>query len=284
MIAAVDLNSDMGESFGPYTLGQDEALLEWVSSANVACGFHAGDPRVMGETVALAQEKGVAVGAHPSFPDLVGFGRRDMVMTPDEVSTDLLYQLGALDAFCRTAGTPLRHVKPHGALYNRIAVDATLARAVAQTVALYRRDLILVGLPNSAIERAAQAAGIAFAREAFADRAYNADGSLVSRRVSGAIINDPRQVARRAVRMVLRGKATTIAGGEIDLQADTICIHGDTPGAVELARMVRGALEANGIAVLPLSDVLELKLKTNRLDKSAIDGPAAAPPSPLDGD
>ena len=278
MITAVDLNCDMGEGYGPYAYGNDEAMLDFVSSANVACGFHAGDPRTIGETVALAQERGVAIGAHPSFPDLVGFGRRDMVMTPDEVSTDLLYQLGALDAFCRTAGTPLRHVKPHGALYNRIAVDHVLARAVAQTIALYRRDLILVGLPNSAIERAALAAGVAFAREVFADRAYNTDGSLVSRRVPGALVNDPAQVARRAVRMVLRGKVTTIGGGELDLQVDTICIHGDTPGAVELARMVRSALEANGIAVLPLSDVLELKLKSERHGKPAID--AAIPPPP----
>jgi UPF0271 protein len=270
MIAAVDLNCDMGESFGPYTLGQDEALLDWVSSANVACGFHAGDPRTMGETVALAQEKGVAVGAHPSFPDLVGFGRRDMVMTPDEVSTDLLYQLGALDAFCRTAGTTLRHIKPHGALYNRIAVDAGLARAVAQTVALYRRDLIIVGLPNSAIERAAAAASIPYAREIFADRAYNDDGTLVSRRIAGAMITDPAQVARRAARMILRGKVATITGGEIDLRPDTICIHGDTPGVVELARTVRGALEANGIAVLPLGDVLELRAKEGRTGKTPL--------------
>ncbi len=276
MIAAVDLNSDMGESFGPYTLGQDEALLDWVSSANVACGFHAGDPRTMGETVALAQEKGVAVGAHPSFPDLVGFGRRDMVMTPDEVSTDLLYQLGALDAFCRSAGTPLRHIKPHGALYNRIAVDGALARAVAQTVAIYRRDLIIVGLPNSAIERAAAAAGVAFAREVFADRAYNADGTLVSRRIAGAMITDPIQVARRAVRMTLRGKVATLTGGEIDIQADTICIHGDAPGAVELARTVRGALEANGIAVLPLSDILELRVKAATQGQAALARPSSA--------
>ncbi len=277
MITAVDLNSDMGESFGPYTLGQDDLLLDWVSSANVACGFHAGDPRIMGEAVALAQEKGVAVGAHPSFPDLVGFGRRDMVMTPDEVSTDLLYQLGALDAFCRTAGSPLRHVKPHGALYNRLAVDGTLARAVAQTIALYHRELILVGLPNSALERAALAAGVPFAREVFADRAYNPDGSLVSRRVPGAIITDPTHVARRAVRMVLRGKMATLGGGEIDLHADTICIHSDAPGGVELARTVRGALEANGIAVLPLGDILELRAKSGRYDKPALGVPLVTP-------
>ena len=261
MIAAVDLNCDMGESFGPYTLGQDEALLDWVSSANVACGFHAGDPRTIGETVALAQERGVAIGAHPSFPDLVGFGRRDMVMTSDEVSTDLLYQVGALDAFCRTAGTPLRHIKPHGALYNRIAVDTTLARAFAQTIALYERHLVIVGLPNSAIERAAKTAGVPFAREVFADRAYNADGTLVSRRIAGAIITDPTQVARRAVRMVLRGKVTTLTGDEIELQPDTICLHGDTPGALDLARTLRGALEANGVTILPLGDLLELRAK-----------------------
>jgi UPF0271 protein len=274
MIAAVDLNSDMGESFGPYTLGQDEALLDWVSSANVACGFHAGDPRTIGETVALAQERGVAIGAHPSFPDLVGFGRRDMVMTPDEVSTDLLYQLGALDAFCRTAGIPLRHVKPHGALYNRIAVDATLARAFAQTVAIYRRELIIVGLPNSAIERAAAMAGVPYAREVFADRAYNTDGTLVSRRIAGAMITDPTQVARRAVRMVLRGKVTTLTGDEIDLQPDTICIHGDSPGAVDLARTVRGALEANGVTILPLGDLLALRAKEGRAGERR----AAQPP------
>lgn len=276
MSAAVDLNSDMGESFGPYTLGQDDTLLDWVSSANIACGFHGGDPRVMGATVALAQEKGVAIGAHPSFPDLVGFGRRDMVMTPDEISTDLLYQLGALDAFCRVAGVPLRHVKPHGALYNRIAADATLARAVAQTIALYRRDLILVGLPDTAVERAAAAAGIPFAREVFADRAYNDDGTLVSRRIAGALITDPAQVARRAVRMVLRGTATTLLGGEVALQADTICIHGDTPGAPELARTVRAALEANGIAVRPIVEVLEGRPKTNRRA-------GATPPPPAPG-
>jgi len=265
----------MGESFGPYTLGQDDALLDWVSSANIACGFHGGDPRVMGATVALAQEKGVAIGAHPSFPDLVGFGRRDMVMTPDEISTDLLYQLGALDAFCRVSGVPLRHVKPHGALYNRIAADASLARAVAQTIALYRRDLILVGLPGTAVERAATAAGIPFAREVFADRAYNDDGTLVSRRVAGALITDPAQVARRAVRMVLRGTATTLLGGEVALQADTICIHGDTPGAPELARTVRAALEASGIAVRPIVEVLAGRPKPDRRA-----GAVPLPPAP----
>lgn len=259
MFAAVDLNSDMGESFGTYTLGHDETLIDYVSSINVACGFHAGDPRIIGETVAMAHEKGVAVGAHPSFPDLAGFGRRDMVVTPDEVSTDLLYQLGALDAFCRTIGSPLRHVKAHGALYNRLMVDPHLARSFAQTTALFRRDLILVGLPNSALERAALAANLAYAREAFVDRAYNTDGTLVSRRIPGAMITDPTQIARRAVRMVMRGKVSTLGGGELEIDVDTICFQGEIAGAVEVARTVRDALAANGVAVIPLGDVIELK-------------------------
>lgn len=264
MITAVDLNCDMGEGYGPYAYGNDEAMLDFVSSANVACGFHAGDPRLMGETVALAIEKGVGVGAHPSFPDRVGFGRRDMVMTPDEISTDLLYQLGALDAFCRSAGTTLRHVKPHGALYNRLAVDNTLAKAAAQTLVLYRRDLVLVGLPNSAIERAAHAAGVPFAREGYADRAYNPDGTLVSRRVPGAVITDPAQVARRAVRLALRGKVATITGDEIDLPIDTICLQGDSDTGVELAQTIRDALSASGVAVIPVNDVLALKARPDR--------------------
>lgn len=269
MITAVDLNTDMGEGYGPYAYGNDEAMLDFVSSANVACGFHAGDPRLIGEAVALAVEKGVGIGAHPSFPDRVGFGRRDMVMTPDEVSTDLLYQLGALDAFCRSAGTILRHIKPHGALYNRLAVDNTLAKAAAQTVALFRRDLVLVGLPNSAIERAAHAAGVPFAREGYADRAYNPDGSLVSRRVPGAVIADPAQVARRAVRLALRGKVTTITGDEIDLPIDTLCLQGDSDSGVELARTIRDALTASSVAVIPVNDVLALKSRPGRQDERA---------------
>jgi 5-oxoprolinase (ATP-hydrolysing) subunit A len=269
MITAVDLNSDMGEGFGPYAYGNDEAMLDFVSSANIACGFHAGDPRLMGEMVALAIDKGVGVGAHPSFPDRVGFGRRDMVMTPDEISTDLLYQLGALDAFCRSAGTTLRHVKPHGALYNRLAVDNTLAKAAAQTLSLYRRDLVLIGLPNSAIERAAHAAGVPFAREGYADRAYNPDGTLVSRRVPGAVITDPAQVARRAVRLALRGKVATITGDEIDLPIDTICLQGDSDTGVELAQTIRDALSASGVAVIPVSDVLSLKARPGRQGERA---------------
>jgi 5-oxoprolinase (ATP-hydrolysing) subunit A len=256
MAGMIDLNSDMGESFGQYRLGDDEALLGALSSANVACGFHAGDPRVMFDTVRLAKERGVAVGAHPSFPDLVGFGRRVMALTPDEMATDVLYQLGALDAFCRAVGVPLQHVKPHGALYNLIATEEHLARAVVEAALSYSTSLIVVGLPGSAVERAAAAVGAPFAREAFADRAYNPDGTLASRKLPGSVVTDPEEVAQRAVRMVAEGKATAIDGSEIALRADTLCIHGDTPGAPILARAVRAALEAAGIAIRPLAEVV----------------------------
>lgn len=256
MAASIDLNSDMGESFGAYTLGHDAALLDYVTSANIACGFHGGDPRVMARTVALAHAKGVEVGAHPSYPDLVGFGRREMAVSPDEAYDDLLYQLGALFAFCRAAGTPLRHVKPHGAIYNRAAVDEPLAMALARAVAAFDRDLILVGLPNSATERAARAAGIPYAREAFADRAYNPDGTLASRKLAGAVISDPLEVARRAVQMVTQRRVRTPDGGEIALEAETLCIHGDTPGAPELARVVRAALVEAGVAIRPMAELV----------------------------
>ncbi|HET8630604.1 MAG TPA: 5-oxoprolinase subunit PxpA [Thermomicrobiales bacterium] len=256
MAGMIDLNSDMGESFGQYRLGDDAALLGALSSANVACGFHAGDPRVMFDTVRLAKENGVAVGAHPSFPDLVGFGRRVMALTPDEMATDVLYQLGALDAFCRAVGVPLQHVKPHGAMYNLIATEESLARAVVEAALSYSTSLIVVGLPGSAVERAAATVGAPFAREAFADRAYNPDGTLASRKLPGAVVTDPEEVAQRAVRMVAEGKTTAIDGSEIALRADTLCIHGDTPGAPILARAVRAALEAAGIAIRPLAEVV----------------------------
>jgi UPF0271 protein len=256
MTASIDLNSDMGESFGAYRLGNDEALLDVVTSANVACGFHGGDPQEMARTVTLAAHKGVAVGAHPSYPDLVGFGRREMAISPDEARNDVLYQIGAITAFCRIAGVELRHVKPHGALYNRAAVDERLAAAIAESVADFDKRLILVGQPGSALERTARSSGVPFAREVFADRAYNADGTLAPRRLPGSVIANPAEVARRAVRMVVEGRVTAIDGSEIELGADTICIHGDTPGAPELARTVRRALEEAGVAILPLAEAL----------------------------
>jgi UPF0271 protein len=230
-------------------VGYDAELFPLISSANVACGFHGGDPRVLERTVRLAAENGVAVGAHPSYPDLVGFGRRVMASSPDEVRTDVLYQLGALDAFCRAVGLRMRHVKPHGALYNHATTDATTATAIAAAIAAYDPDLILFAMPGSALLAAGEAAGLTVAREAFADRAYRADSTLVPRREPGALITDPEEAARRMVRLVREGRLMTIEGQEIDLDAESICIHSDTPGALEIARAVRRRFADAGIAV-----------------------------------
>ena len=253
---AIDLNSDMGESFGTYTLGQDAALLRQISSANIACGFHAGDPQVMAQTVALARERGVAVGAHPGFADLYGFGRRPLPLTPAEARNEMIYQVAALAGFCRAAGVPLQHVKIHGALYNLMARDEALARAGAEAVAAFDPDLLFVGLPGSAHEVAAAGAGLRFAREGFADRAYNADGTLAARDLPGAVLTDPAVVARRAVSMVTTGRVTAIDGTEIALTLDTLCLHGDTPGAPELAASVRAALQAAGVTISPLRAIV----------------------------
>ena len=248
----IDLNSDLGEGFGAFRAGDDAALFPLISSANVACGFHGGDPRVMEWTVAAAKAHGVAVGAHPGFPDLVGFGRRELAATPDEVRTDTLYQIGALDAFCRAAGVRLQHVKAHGALYNHAVKDPALAAAIAAAAAVYDRGLIFLAQPGTALLAAAAAAGLPTAREGFADRAYNADGTLVSRRLPGAVIAEPEIAAERALRLVAEGKLTTIDGQELTLTIDSLCIHSDTPGAVAMARAIRRRFDAAGIAVRPL--------------------------------
>jgi len=248
----VDLNSDLGEGFGAYRLGPDEALLELISSANVACGFHGGDPRVMERTVAACRERGVGVGAHPGFPDLVGFGRRELLATADEVRTDVLYQIGALAAFCRAAGVPLRHVKAHGALYNRAVRDPALAEAIAAAVHAYDSSLIFLAQPGTALFAAAEAAGLPTAREGFADRAYNPDGTLVSRRLPGAVIDDPEAAAERARRLVVEGRLTAIDGTELTLTIDSLCLHSDTPGALAMARAIRRRFDEAGIAVRPL--------------------------------
>ena len=248
----IDLNSDLGEGFGAYRLGPDEELFPLISSANVACGFHAGDPRVMARTVAAAAYGGVGIGAHPGFPDPVGFGRREMAVTPEEARTDTLYQIGALAAFCRAAGAPLRHVKPHGALYNRAVKDASLAEGIVAGVAAFDPGLIFLVQPRTALFAAAAGAGLTTAREGFADRAYHADGTLVSRRVAGAVIDDPEAAAERAVRLVVDGRVPTIEGGELELTIDSLCIHSDTPGAVAIARAVRRRLDAAGVTVRPL--------------------------------
>lgn len=248
----IDLNCDMGESFGRYTLGDDAAMLDVVTSANIACGLHAGDPSVMQATVALAAQKGVAVGAHPGYPDLQGFGRRAMALTPAEVEATVLYQIGALAGFARSAGEPLVHVKPHGTLYNVAARDQTVAEAIVRAVAAFDPNLIVVTLPDSALARAAQTAGLRVAYEGFADRAYSEDGNLVPRSAPDAVIHDPALATARAIRMVTHGEVKAVTGKVIPLHIDTLCIHGDTPGAVAIASALRAALEAEGVVVVSL--------------------------------
>lgn len=252
----IDMNSDLGEGFGSWTMGDDRAILASVSSANVACGFHAGDPSIMRHTVKLCAERHVAVGAHVSYPDLVGFGRRNMACTPDEVYDDCLYQIGALYAFCHAEGIALQHVKPHGALYNQAAKDKKLADAIASAVKAACPEIILMGLANSEFEAAARDAGIRFASEAFADRAYLKDGSLMPRSREGSVIHDADLAAKRVVQMVTKGTVTADDGSEIQFKPDSICLHGDTKEAVEMAAAVRRALEEAGVAIVPMKEAL----------------------------
>lgn len=245
----VDLNADVGESFGAYTIGQDPVLLPHITSANVACGFHAGDPGVMRATVALAKAQNVAVGAHPGFPDLVGFGRRELQATPREVEDLVVYQVGALAAIAAAQGVRLQHVKPHGALFNMAVKDASLADAIARATAAVDSRLILFGLPGSELVAAGTRAGLRTASEAFADRAYEPDGTLVSRRKAGSVIHQPDVVVERVVGMARTGTVTAVDGTIISLQIDTICVHGDTRGAADLAARIREALTAAGIEV-----------------------------------
>jgi UPF0271 protein len=247
MTKSIDLNCDMGESFGPWTMGQDDAVLAHVSSANIACGFHAGDPATMRRTVAAAVAHGVAIGAHPSLPDLAGFGRREMRVTPDETYAMTLYQIGALAAIARAAGSKLNHVKPHGALYNMAAKDRALADAIANAVRDFDDALILVGLANSELPRAGEAAGLAVAHEAFADRRYEADGLLMARSKAGAVIDDVDAAVAQAVAIATRGEI-----GTLRVRADTICVHGDRADAAIFARRLREALDAAGVAVAKL--------------------------------
>jgi UPF0271 protein len=254
MIRTIDLNCDLGESFGAYRMGDDAGVLPFVTSANVACGAHAGDPSVMRRTVAAALRHGVAIGAHPGFPDLAGFGRREMRISPQEAYDLVLYQVGALAAFATAAGTSLRHVKPHGALYNMACADASLAEPIACAVRDLDPRLILFGLPGSELQRAAEGAGLRFAREAFADRGYAADGSLVRRGTPGAMIENLDDAVRRVVEIAAEGRTRTADGAELRLEADTICIHGDRPDAALFARTLREGLERSGMRVAaPLS-------------------------------
>ena len=251
----IDLNADMGDSFGAYTIGADYEVIASISSANVACGFHGGDPSVMRRTVRLARDHGVAVGAHPGFPDLVGFGRRDMRIAPQEVEDLVLYQIGALAAIARAEGLRLAHVKPHGALYNMAVKDRSLADAVARAIASFDRSLIFFALPNSDLARAGQSAGLRTALEGFADRAYEPDGSLTPRSRTGAVLHDVDEVVRRAVRMATDGVVVATDGSELAMRVDTICTHGDTPGAQALTRALRSGLERAGVKVAPVAGI-----------------------------
>ena len=244
----VDLNSDLGESFGNYTIGMDEEILKYVSSANVACGWHAGDPMVMEKTVALAK----AVGAHPGFPDLMGFGRRNMAVTPEEAKAYVKYQLGALSAFTKSHGMTIQHVKPHGAIYNMAAVDEKLARAMCEAVYEVDPDIIFMGLAGSKMISAAEAVGLRAASEVFADRAYNDDGTLVSRKLPGAMIKDEELAIKRVVRMVKEGKVTSINGNDIAIKADSICVHGDNPKALAFVKNIRETLISEGVEIKSL--------------------------------
>jgi UPF0271 protein len=248
----IDLNCDLAESFGRYTLGVDEQILDYVTSVNIACGFHAGDPSQMRKTVALAAAKGVAIGAHPGLPDLVGFGRRNMDITPDEAYDMVVYQIGALYGFCLAHGAALRHVKPHGALYNMAAQNSLLAKAIAQAVFDVNPNLILFGLAKSELVKAGNEVGLRTANEVFADRTYQQDGTLTSRRQPNALISDHQQAVRQVIRMVKEGVVTSEQGVDVQIHADTVCLHGDGPDALTFAKTIRSALADEGIRVQSL--------------------------------
>ncbi|MFV0306683.1 MAG: LamB/YcsF family protein [Desertimonas sp.] len=248
-MVAIDLNSDLGESYGAWTLGDDEAMLSVVTSANVACGFHGGDPSTLRRTCTAATERNVVIGAQVSYPDLTGFGRRFMDIDPGELRDVVLYQLGALDAFAQVAGAEIAYVKPHGALYHACVERPDHAEAVVEAAAEYDFSLAILGAPGSVLLGLADEAGLEPVAEAFVDRAYHDDGRLVSRRLPGAVLTDPDVIARRAVRLAVDGKVESLDGRVISVRARSLCVHGDTPGAVAIARSVRAALDGAGIGV-----------------------------------
>ena len=248
----VDLNCDLGESFGVYRLGRDEEILAHVTSVNIACGFHAGDPSVMRKTVREALKAGAAIGAHPGLPDMAGFGRRNMDVSPTEACDMVTYQIGALDAFIRQEGGTLHHVKPHGALYNMASAQRPLADAIVKAVQQFDRNLILYGLAGSELIRAGKAAGLQTAEEVFADRTYQDDGTLTPRRMPGAVISDPGQAVDQVLRMVREGKVMTLSGGGLPIQADTVCIHGDGDFAVSFASELRTRLQHEEVTIEPI--------------------------------
>ncbi|HKK00188.1 MAG TPA: 5-oxoprolinase subunit PxpA [Desulfotignum sp.] len=252
----IDLNCDMGESFGAYTIGMDPEVMDHITSANIACGFHAGDPLVMDKTVKLAKEKKVGVGAHPGYPDLLGFGRRHMACSETEIRQYVIYQVGALRGFCRAHGANMQHVKPHGAMYLDAVENDTVARGIAHGILAIDPDLLFVALAGKKGEpmrRMGAELGLKVAYEAFPDRAYTPEGTLVSRKQPGAVISDPDTVAQRALDMA-HGYVTAVDGTRIDLEVHSLCVHGDNPAAVALVKTIRSTLEDNGIQVVPMGD------------------------------
>ncbi len=256
MLYQIDLNCDLGESFGNYKIGMDEEVIPLISSANVACGYHASDPIVMQKTIAMTKKFGTAVGAHPGFPDLMGFGRRNLSVSPAEAKAYTLYQLGALDAFCRTQGVKLQHVKPHGALYNMAAKDYELARGICEAIYEFDKDLIVLALSGGQLVRAGQDIGLRTALEFFSDRAYEEDGTLVNRRKEGAVITDENEALARVVRMIKENKLTAITGKDISIKADSVCVHGDGVKALEFVKKIREKLTDEQIAIKPLAEIV----------------------------
>jgi len=245
----IDLNCDMGESFGVYKLGIDEEVIKLISSANIACGFHAGDPNVMDETVRRAKEHGVGVGVHPGFPDLLGFGRRDMDVSKKDLMNMIIYQIGALEIFCHKHGVPLQHIKPHGNMNNMCDHNKDMATHIVDAVLEVKPDLPIYVKPSSQLHRVAEEKGLPFILEVYADRAYNHDLTLVSRKIPGAVITDPHAVADQAVKIVTEGKVTSITGEDIPLSGETICVHGDTPSQLELIKLLRAKLANAGVTI-----------------------------------
>ena len=254
MASEIDFNCDMGESFGMYKMGFDEEVIKHISSANIACGFHAGDPMWMRKTVDLAEQHGVGVGAHPSYPDLNGFGRRNMNATPEEVRNDVVYQAGALKAF--TSNRNLQHVKPHGAMYNQAVDDPDLGKSICEAVLEVDSNIILLALAGSTWIDVAKGMGMRVAREVFADRAVNSDGTLVPRSKEGSVIHDTNEVVERSLRMVTEGKILSVEGDIVEVEADSICLHGDTPGAVDMAKTLKREFLAAGVEVKQLRDIV----------------------------
>jgi UPF0271 protein len=252
MTRYIDLNCDMGESFGAYTLGMDEEVIRLISSVNVACGYHAGDPNVMDLTVQRAREHGVGIGAHPGFPDLLGFGRRNMDVDQHDLTNMIIYQIGALQAFCRKHGVALQHVKPHGSLNNMADTDRAVAEAIVDATLAVDRNLLLFVKPNSELERVAKSKRARIVLELFADRAYDRDLRLLSRKQEGAVISDTNAVAERVLRMVTEGKIRTADGTDITVDGQTICVHGDTPSALHLIQAIRRTLAAANIIISPV--------------------------------